>query len=120
MAENIIDLNEGTFESEVKNASGVVLVDFWASWCGPCKMIGPLLEEIAEGWADKLKVCKVNVDDNQKLASDYGVMSIPQLICLPSNAGPAAVEDTNILSLFPNMISPFVPISTASLIVLDL
>ena len=80
MAGNIIDLNESIFEAEVKNAAETVLVDFWASWCGPCKMVGPALEEIAEVLAGRLKVCKVNVDDNQKLAADFGVMSIPTLI----------------------------------------
>lgn len=73
------DLNESSFKNEVLDAGGVVLVDFWAPWCGPCKMVGPVLEEIARDKGDKVKVVKVNVDENPGLASQYKVMSIPAM-----------------------------------------
>jgi thioredoxin 1 len=68
------------FENEVLKSDKPVLVDFWAPWCGPCKMIGPTIEKIAEEYSDKLKVGKCNVDENQDLVTDYGVQSIPTLI----------------------------------------
>ncbi|HEY4565637.1 thioredoxin [Planococcaceae bacterium Storch 2/2-2] len=74
----IIDATDATFEQEIE--SGVTLVDFWAPWCGPCKMIAPVLEEVADEVDGKAKVVKVNVDDNQTTAARFGVMSIPTLI----------------------------------------
>lgn len=75
-----IKLNSENFESEVLNSKKPVLVDFYADWCGPCKMMAPVVEEIAEELQDKVKVGKINVDDNQDLAMEYNVMSIPTLI----------------------------------------
>ena len=80
MSGNIIELNNDTFESEVKNVGRIVLVDFWASWCAPCDMVAPVLERMAESFNDKLKVCKLNVEENPNIASEFGVMSIPTLI----------------------------------------
>lgn len=80
MPKNIIDLNDDGFENEVKNASGTVLADFWAPWCAPCSVVAPVVEKIAEEFSGKLKVCKLNIDDNHKVASQFGVMSIPTLI----------------------------------------
>ena len=75
-----MELNESNFGQEVLESSVPVLVDFWATWCGPCKMMGPVLEEIASEMDSKVKVCKVNVDDNPALAEKYGIMSIPNFI----------------------------------------
>ena len=75
-----IVLNSKNFEAEVNNADMLVLVDFYATWCGPCQMLAPVISEIAKEYAGKVKVCKVNVDDEQELALKYGVMSIPTLV----------------------------------------
>lgn len=74
-----MDINEGNFEQEVLKNSGIVLVDFWAPWCGPCRMMGPVLEEIAKEFEGKLAVGKVNVDENSNLAGKYEILSIPAL-----------------------------------------
>ena len=75
-----IDLNESNFENEVTKSDKPVIVDFWAEWCGPCKMIAPLLDEIAREKADAIKVAKVNVDENQSLSSKYNIRAIPALL----------------------------------------
>jgi len=80
MAANITTLTDANFNEEVKGADGPVLVDFWAEWCGPCKMIAPVLEEIATTHGDKLRIAKLNVDDAPDTARQFQVMSIPTLI----------------------------------------
>ena len=75
-----LNIDEASFDSEVMQHEGLVLVDFWAPWCGPCKLIAPVLEELAGEYADKVKIAKVNVDENQNLAGQFGVRSIPTLL----------------------------------------
>ena len=75
-----INVTRENFEAEVKNSDIPVIIDFWAEWCVPCKMIGPVLEEISEEYKGKLKVAKVNVDEAGELASEYSVISIPTLM----------------------------------------
>ena len=75
-----MEINEGNFKQEVEEQTLPVLVDFWAPWCGPCLMMAPVLEGLEKEWQGKIKVGKVNVDENAGLASRYGVMSIPTLI----------------------------------------
>ena len=74
------EINDGNFEGEVLKSDLPVLVDFWAPWCGPCKMVGPIVEEIAKDYEGKLKVGKLNVDENSQTASHYGIMSIPSVL----------------------------------------
>ena len=80
MSENIFEITDDTFEDTVLNADTPVVVDFWAEWCGPCKMIAPILEEIADENVGKFAVGKVNVDDNRETAVKYGIRSIPTLL----------------------------------------
>ena len=80
MAENVIEFTDNGFESDVIKAGTPVLVDFWAEWCGPCKMIGPIVEEIANEYAGRIKVGKMNVDLNPVVPPQYGIRSIPSLL----------------------------------------
>ena len=80
MAGNISALTDNTFDEEIKGADVPVLVDFWAEWCGPCKMIAPVLEEIASEQDGKIRIVKLNVDENLEIARRFEVMSIPTLI----------------------------------------
>jgi thioredoxin 1 len=75
-----INLNESNFDREITQSDKPVIVDFWAEWCGPCKMIAPLLDEIAREKADTIKVAKVNVDENQSLSVKYNIRAIPALL----------------------------------------
>lgn len=80
MSEDFLNVTDGTFEQEVILSEIPVLVDFWAVWCAPCKMIVPTLEHLAQTYKDRLKIVKLNVDENMNTSSKYGVMSIPTLL----------------------------------------
>ncbi|MFI5041889.1 MAG: thioredoxin [Acidimicrobiales bacterium] len=80
MAAGIINLSDTSFDEEIKSSDEPVLVDFWAEWCGPCKMISPILEEIGKDYAGQLKIAQLNVDDAPETARRFEVMSIPTLI----------------------------------------
>ena len=80
MAEGTIKVNDQNFQQEVISSEIPVLVDFWAEWCGPCRMIAPVIEEIALEFAGKIKVCKLNVEEGAQTSSTYGVMNIPTIM----------------------------------------
>lgn len=79
---SVVNLNSSNFEEEVTNSDKTVLIDFWASWCGPCKMMSPVVDQIAEELKDNVKVCKINIDEEQNLAIKYNVMSIPTFVVI--------------------------------------
>lgn len=80
MSEHIIAVTDNSFEEDVMNADLPVLVDFWAEWCGPCKMIAPVLDDIAQSYQGRLKVAKINIDDNSVTPQKFGVRGIPTLM----------------------------------------
>lgn len=80
MSDKIVHLSDNSFDTDVLKAEGPILVDFWAEWCGPCKMIAPILDEIAEEYEGRLTITKLNIDDNQGTAPKYGIRGIPTLL----------------------------------------
>ena len=80
MKGSVVHVTESNFEEEVVKSDVPVLVDFWAEWCGPCKMIAPILDEIAKEYGEKLKICKIDVDSNPEIAPKFGIRGIPTLI----------------------------------------
>ncbi len=79
---SVINLDSKSFEEEVLNSEVPVLIDFWATWCGPCRMMAPVVEEIANEVGEKAKVCKLNIDENKDIAEKYDVMSIPTFLII--------------------------------------
>ena len=104
MSEQIVHVTDDTFETEVLNAEQPVLVDYWAEWCGPCKAISPILSEIAEEYADKLKVVKLNIDENPATPPRYGIRGIPTLMLFRSGN----VEATKVGALSKSQLTAFI------------
>ena len=108
MAENLIEFTDDNFDTEVLKSNLPVLVDFWAEWCGPCKMIAPIVEEIAVDYAGKVKVGKVNVDFNNQVAMQYGIRGIPALLVFKggsvANQIVGAVPKNNITQILDEVI----------------
>ncbi|NIV17157.1 MAG: thioredoxin TrxA [Woeseiaceae bacterium] len=86
MSDKIVHTNDGDFEKDVLNAEKAALVDFWAEWCGPCKMIAPILDEAADEYADRMTVVKLNVDENPNVAMKFGIRSIPTVMLFKDGA----------------------------------
>lgn len=86
MSDNIVHTNDSNFEADVINSDKPALVDFWAEWCGPCKMIAPMLSEAASEYADKMSVVKLNVDESPNIAQKFGIRSIPTLMLFKDGA----------------------------------
>ncbi len=82
----VVEVNKDNFGSEVEKSELPVIIDFWAEWCGPCKMMGPVFEELSNDYEGKLKFAKVNVDDEPELASRFGIQGIPSLVILKGNS----------------------------------
>ena len=104
MSENILTLTDDSFEADVLQSDTPVLVDYWAEWCGPCKMIAPVLEEIAEEYEGKLKVAKLNIDQNEATAPKYGVRGIPTLMIFKGGN----VEGTKVGALSKSQLTAFI------------
>lgn len=104
MSDSIVHVTDETFEENVLKAGGPVLVDYWAEWCGPCKMIAPVLEEIAEEYAGKLQIAKLNIDENPATPPKYGIRGIPTLMLFKAGN----VEATKVGAVSKSQLSAFI------------
>jgi thioredoxin 1 len=104
MSEHIHYVTDDTFEQEVLQSALPVLVDYWADWCGPCKMISPILDEVAKEYAGRVKVCKLNIDENQQTPPKYGIRGIPTLMVFKNGS----VEATKVGALSKSQLTAFV------------
>jgi thioredoxin 1 len=104
VSENILYLTDDTFEDEVLKSSAPVLVDYWAEWCGPCKMIAPILNEIAREYNGKIKVAKLNIDENPQTPPKYGIRGIPTLMLFKDGN----VEATKVGALSKSQLTAFI------------
>ncbi|MDY0073443.1 MAG: thioredoxin TrxA [Thauera sp.] len=104
MSEHIFYVNDSNFEAEVLKSDTPVLVDYWAEWCGPCKMIAPILDELAKDYAGKLKIAKLNIDDNQDTPAKYGIRGIPTLMLFKNGN----IEATKVGALSKSQLTSFI------------
>ena len=104
MSDNIVHLSDDSFETDVLQADGLVLVDYWAEWCGPCKMIAPILEEIATEYEGRVTVAKLNIDDNSGTPPKYGIRGIPTLMLFKDGQ----VEATKVGALSKSQLTAFI------------
>ena len=103
MAENILHTSDHGFDTDVLQSDKPVLVDYWAEWCGPCKMIAPILEEVASEYGERIRVCKMNIDENQETPPRYGIRGIPTLILFKNGE----VEATKVGALSKTQLQSF-------------
>jgi thioredoxin 1 len=103
MSDNIVHVSDASFEEDVLKSTTPVLVDFWAEWCGPCKMIAPILEDIAAEYGDKLKIAKLNIDENSSTPPQFGIRGIPTLILFKNGQA----EATKVGALSKSQLSAF-------------
>mgnify|MGYP001243266616 CR=1 FL=1 len=104
MSEHIVYVTDDTFETEVLQSTQPVLVDYWADWCGPCKMVSPILDELAGEYAGKLKIAKLNIDENQDTPAKFGIRGIPTLMLFKNGN----VEATKVGALSKSQLSAFI------------
>ncbi|MEM7206187.1 MAG: thioredoxin TrxA [Pseudomonadota bacterium] len=104
MSDQIVAVTDDSFDNDVLQSDKPVLVDYWAEWCGPCKMIAPILEEIAPDYADKIKIAKLNIDDNPNTPPKYGIRGIPTLMLFKGGA----VDATKVGALSKSQLTDFI------------
>ncbi|HBC58405.1 MAG TPA: thiol reductase thioredoxin [Gammaproteobacteria bacterium] len=104
MSDNIINITDSSFEQDVLHSETPVLVDYWAEWCGPCKMIGPILEQVADEYAGKITIAKLNIDENPNTPPKYGIRGIPTLMVFKKGE----VEATKVGALSKSQLTDFI------------